>query len=666
MKSNRILSAILAGLLTASALLASTVLPAAAEDIPTEETTAEETVPQAPPNYVTVAQPTTRIIGDIAVIREINGKAEMEALVQEETKPAAALYTLNQNLQVLDTEGVPFATLDEVLEAHAYRIIPALRIATPEEGEALTTYLTDLGFTDCMIVTADPALMRTVRTTVPAAVGIIDYTETYRDETSLNAEQCLDIRRSVKAHNGTIALLPAHLCTKETVQYLYDRQVNVWTQIPDEPTADEQYHALLSGAVGVISDATDSLLDIACNKLPRNTLTRAPLNIGHRGIPSQAPECTVEGSLLAFEQSANVVEMDVYLSADNRVVVMHNGTTGGTCNADISVEGSTLAQLKELYVNRGWENDPVYSQLRIPTLDEYLEAFKDKDCMLFIEIKSNKREIVAAIRDLVNQYDMYDQCAVITFNAGIMQAMREDYPEMSVGVLSSAFMKTSPSEEALREATAFAGQFNGTLNPSYSDYNMRDVRACTIRGISVYPWTFSQMLKSYEKYFLWGCAGLTGDNADLLRPLTKSTATVLTDCELGVGATLDLILQVTSFDRTTQDVTPTSVIIAEGQELVWVENGTMTVVGEEGSATFLLGYFDPTLEYTIYTQPITITIATEEETTLPVEDTTAAPLTGEDTTPKAEGGCASAVSGVALLIPALLGVALVVRKRKDE
>ena len=413
MKAKRIFTALLCGLLTASALLTSVILPAAAE-------TDVFDISQSP--YVTVAQPVTNIVGDIAMIREINSKAEMETVAAAETKPATALYTINQELQALDADGTPFATLDELLTAHRNLILPAFRVNDTATAEALVAYLNGLRFYDCMLVSADTALVKSLRKALPTAFGVIDYTETYKDTAALTTEQCLDIRRSLKTYDGHVALLPAHLCTKDTVQYLYEHQVNVWMGISDQPTETEQYYALLSGAVGVISDATDSLLDIACNELAENTLTRTPLNVGHRGIPTLAPECTVEGSLLAYNKGANVVEMDVFLTADGRVAAMHDITTGDTCNGDLHMEDCTLAELKELYVNRGWENNSKYSQLRIPTLDEYLEAFKDEDCMLFIEIKSHKREIVSIIRDMVNEYDMYDQCTVITFNFDTMEA----------------------------------------------------------------------------------------------------------------------------------------------------------------------------------------------------------------------------------------------------
>ncbi len=670
MKAKRVFTTLLAGLLTASALLTAAVLPSAAA----------ETQPEITQNYVTVAQPVTHIVGDIAAVREINSKVEMEAVTTAETKPATALYTLNADLQALDGEGQPFAAMEEILATHNYTILPAFRISDATVGDALTAYLKEIGFYDCMLVASDPLLMQSLRTAAPTTFGVIDYTETYKDETALTTEQCLDLRRSMKTHNGTVALLPAHLCTKDTVQYLYEHQVNVWMQISDQPTAAEQYYALLSGAVGVITDATDSLLDIACNQLPENTMTRTPLNVGHRGIPTKAPECTVEGSLLAYEQSANVVEMDVFLTADGRVMAMHDITTGDTCNGNLHMEDCTYEELRTLYVNRGWESSDKYAELRIPTLDEYMEAFQDTDCMLFIEIKSHKEEIVPIIRDMVNEYDMYDQCAVITFNTDTMAYMREHWPEMALGVLCEdyyGFMQGNNPEAELRTVMDFAGPYNGTVNPGYEAYGKDDIRAFLIRGISVNPWTFYGS-KEYLSHYLDGFASMTGNDAHVIKRLTQYVRYPVDTADLETGDTLSLKLNVTSYNRMVLVMEPKSILMLEGEDLVQVDGDTMTITGEEGEISFVLGYTDRTLDYTVYTQPITITLKAEEETTAapeteaPVTDAPTletqdeAVTTSEAATEPAKGGCASAVSGTVLLIPALLGVVLVGWKKKDE
>ena len=638
-----------------------------------------------PKSHITVAQPQTNIVGDISMIREVNSKAELEAMVGAKTLPALALYRVNAELKALDTEGKAFATMEEIFTAHDYKIIPAFYLADKATADALVQYLKAAKFYDVMVVSADPAVIKDFRTTLPQVTAVIDYTEPYKDATALTEEQCLDIRRSIKINNGTVALLPAAVCDTATVQYLYNRQVNVWVKAADEPTVTEQYDALLSGAIGVVSDATDALLDIACNKLAKNTVTRATLNIGHRGIPANAPENTVEGSLFAFEQGANVIELDVYLSKDGEVVVMHDGTTGRTCNKDISLEGSTLAELKELYVNKGFENNAKYKNCRIPTLNEYLEAFKDKDCQLFIEIKSGKTAIVKAVKECVDKYDMYDQCSVITFSEPIMAAMRKDYPEMSVGALCGGYMNGLDPEAEFRSAMTFIGKYNATLNPSVGGFEANDIRAALQRGISIYPWTFRGNLDTYKSHFLWGYSGLTGDNANVFRRIVRNVSNPVVSTAVEVGAEVSLELAVTTYSHDTTAEGYKSIIFLAGEDIAEVKDGKLTVKGE-GEVTYILTYEGKVSNtiVTFYTQPVTLTAKaaapeteaptepdTEPATEAPTADSTPdtdKPTEGDGTTAESDtetpkGGCQSALGSIALLM--IAGAAVVVWKKKD-
>ncbi len=646
-------------------------------------------------NSVAVAQPQTKIVGDISMIREVNSKAELDAVTSATAKPATAIYSIDKDLNVLDAEGKVFSTVADVLAAHNQTVLAAFRVADKTTADALVKYLKSIRFYDCLVISADPAVIQGMLSALPQVSRVIDYTETYKDASTLTEEDCLAIRRSLKTNNGHVAILPAALCDNASVQYLYNRQVNVWTKASDAPTEAEQYDALLSGAIGVISDATDALLDIACNKLPANTMTRVPLNIGHRGIPASAPENTVEGSLHAFEQGANVIELDVYLSKDGEVVVMHDGTTGRTCNKDISVENSTLAELKELYVNKGYENNARYKECRVPTLKEYLEAFKDKDCQLFIEIKSSKTAIIPAIKACVDEYDMYDQCSVITFNEGIMYAMRKDYPEMSVGALCGGYMAGLDPEEDLRSAMTFIGKYNATLNPSYGGFEANDLRAALMRGISIYPWTFRGNLDTYKNHFLWGYSGLTGDNANVFRRIARNIAYTPASTTVEPGASIPLELTVTYFNHEDKTEAATNVTVLSGNDLVQVENGQMTFKGE-GTVTFLLSYDVSinTATVVLHTRPVTLTISAttetetpEPDTAAPDPDTTAEPDTDEaPTAPDSEtteaptveatdpsvnseteentGGCGSTLGGMALLL--MIGASMIAVKKTGE
>ncbi len=569
-------------------------------DVPTSDQPIVET-----PGYVTVAQPLTNIIGDISFIREINSEAELNAMMKGASLPAIAMYTVDADLHILGDKGNKISTISDVLEKTEFKVLSAFRVETEEAARALTDYLKDIRFYDCFIVSESPAIVKAARTAAPAISGVIDFRDTYKDADALTEEQCMEIRRALKENNGHIAMLPEALCSNATVQYLYVRQVNVWACTAGSATETDLYSAILSGAVGVMSDKTDTLLDIAVNQLPANTMTRVTTNTGHRGIPSKAPENTLEGSLLAYELGANVIELDIYLTTDGHVVVMHDGTTERTFRKNLPVEGSTLAQLKELKV---LTRDPQFADCKVPTLEEYLAAFKDKDCNLFIEIKSTKREIIPAMKALIDKYDMYDQCTVITFHESILRYMREDYPEMHGGFLCGDIMAGTNAEAGLRGAMNTVGKINASINPSMGGYDAADLRAALRRGISIYPWTFRGDFNVYKDYFMWGYSGLTGDNADVLGKYAHHVA-YTGKTTYNVGESLPLTLNMTDYLRLTEEKAATLTIL-DGEEYVNVTDTALEFTAG-GEVTILLAFYqrvDRQNDYYLHTQPITITV----------------------------------------------------------
>ena len=672
----RVYVRLIAGVITLCMMLAAfaTVLPV----------TASAAADGADSTFISVAQPRTNIVGDISVTREINSKAELDSMMEEDSLPAAAIYTVNEKLEAVDASGRAIATLSEILRVTQYKILPVIVPTGRPAVEALSTFVAETGFSDMMILSQDAALVKEARALTTTLRGAVDFTAAFEQVTSLTREQCLDIRRTVKASNASVAVLPAHVAEQDTVQYLYDNQILVWVRADDDVDETAAYHALVSGAVGVISDDTAELLAIAC-ALPENTMTRVPLNVGHRGIPSRAPENTIEGALCAYEAGADCIELDIYLTTDGEVVVMHDGTTGRTCDRDLPVEESTWAQLSELYVNKGYEEDETYKNCRIPRFVDYLETFKDKDCRLFIEIKGSNPAIVPVFKSLVEAYGMYGQCSVITFHENILEVMHTEYPEMSVGALCMGYLGEETSDSDMKNVMALIGKTNATLNPYYGGYEENAVRAALIRGIGVFPWTLYGSVKLYRAYFLWGYSGLTGDNPDQLKKMVKDhQLTGLSDSgSYAVGESVELGVDLTYYSRETVSADDVSIKVLKGEDLVSLEDNKVTFI-YGGEVTLLVGakYRLGNDTSTLYSRPVTLTVTgpapeTDEPatdapaTSAPVTDApvtdapvTDAPATDAATT-AAQGGCGSVIAGSAAMV-ILLGAGYVLHKRREE
>lgn len=146
-------------------------------------------------------------------------------------------------------------------------------------------------------------------------------------------------------------------------------------------------------------------------------LKNRPYYIAHRGLESIAPENTLVSFILAIEKGADGVELDVQLTKDNQVVVIHDITIDRTTNGTGKVKDKTLAQLKQLDAG-SWFGSK-FSKVKIPSLEEVLRMFHGKEnVILIIELKNSGlfSKLPRKVVGLINYYNMERQIYVASFN----------------------------------------------------------------------------------------------------------------------------------------------------------------------------------------------------------------------------------------------------------
>ena len=109
----------------------------------------------------------------------------------------------------------------------------------------------------------------------------------------------------------------------------------------------------------------------------------SPAIFAHRGASAYAPENTLAAFELAVRQGANAIELDLKLTADGHVVVIHDLTVDRTTDGSGRVGDLPLAAIQEL--DAGYHFDQTFSGERIPTLEQVLEALYKKT-LINIEI----------------------------------------------------------------------------------------------------------------------------------------------------------------------------------------------------------------------------------------------------------------------------------------
>ncbi|MGE8361102.1 glycerophosphodiester phosphodiesterase [Pseudomonas sp.] len=255
-----------------------------------------------------------------------------------------------------------------------------------------------------------------------------------------------------------------------------------------------------------------------------------PLVIAHRGGKGLWPE----NSLFAFERATalgvDMLEMDLHLSADGELVVIHDSTLDRTTNGQGPVAALDLDQLQALDAGYRWTADggqsyPYRGQgVRIPTFDEVLARFPTTPKV--IEIKVPDAGMEARLCDALTTHDQLDRVIVGSFYERSLQLFREQCP----AVATSA----GPGSVRLLVALNLLG-LSSVLSPSYQALQIperhsgltvaseRLMRTAQARGLNVQLWTINEQ-PVMRRLLDQGAQGLITDYPDrALQLLGRST-----------------------------------------------------------------------------------------------------------------------------------------------
>lgn len=167
--------------------------------------------------------------------------------------------------------------------------------------------------------------------------------------------------------------------------------------------------------------------------LTGNQISAAEI-VAHRGASYDAPENTLASVNLGWDQRADGVEIDIRLSKDGQIVLMHDDGTKRTAGRDKLIVDQTWEELRQL--DAGTWKDTKWAGERIPVLSDVLATIPDGR-RLFIEIKCGT-EIVEPLRlALKAAARPVEETAVIGFSIEVVEAVKRAMPELQVYWLAS-------------------------------------------------------------------------------------------------------------------------------------------------------------------------------------------------------------------------------------
>jgi glycerophosphoryl diester phosphodiesterase len=164
-----------------------------------------------------------------------------------------------------------------------------------------------------------------------------------------------------------------------------------------------------------------------------------PLIIAHRGDSANRPENTIAACKQAIGVGADVIEVDVQLSKDGHVLVIHDVSVNRTTDGTGSVREMTLAEVKKLTAGNPKKFGTQYKDEKVPTLGELLDAIRGKAKHLLVEIKHDSVETVgeegieAKVVAEIQKRRMEKDVSVISFERRSLVRCQKLAPEIRRG-----------------------------------------------------------------------------------------------------------------------------------------------------------------------------------------------------------------------------------------
>ncbi|OEU84363.1 MAG: hypothetical protein BA865_11130 [Desulfobacterales bacterium S5133MH4] len=200
--------------------------------------------------------------------------------------------------------------------------------------------------------------------------------------------------------------------------------------------------------------------------------------MGHRGAAALEPENTLLSIARAMEIGVDAVEIDVHLSKDKEIVVIHDSTVDRTTNGTGPVSTYTLREMKRLDAGKGET---------IPTLQEVIDLIDNK-VRLVIELKQEGTE--GTVVELIKKNNLAHNVYVISFWHNLVKTVKEMHSRIKTGVL----LVGCPVDACIAtQASADA------LVMKYTFVNRRFVETAHKQGLKVLIWNIddTELLKPY-------------------------------------------------------------------------------------------------------------------------------------------------------------------------
>lgn len=307
----------------------------------------------------------------------------------------------------------------------------------------------------------------------------------------------------------------------------------------------------------------------ATSKLPPEKPILGKVEVqGHRGARGLRPENTIPAFDYALESGADVLEMDLGVTKDGKLVIYHDQTINTTICAglkpppapkttkalkkpgkkpvqaepspvatpaviEVALNSLTLSELKKLdcggQKNPRFEDQQSVAGTRIPTLDEFFDWIKNhknpaaKTVRLNIEMKSEESkpalspkpaQFARLLIDTLGRHKMLPRAVIQSFDHRTLIEARKLAPQATL----AALVEDRPAERLVVIGARIGARI---VSPNHEWLTEQDVRELHAGGLMVIPWT-ANTEKQWQRMLELGVDGIITDYPDRLISFLKS------------------------------------------------------------------------------------------------------------------------------------------------
>lgn len=225
------------------------------------------------------------------------------------------------------------------------------------------------------------------------------------------------------------------------------------------------------------------------------------LMIAHRGLSGIEKENTNSAFVAAGNRSYYGIETDVHKTLDGRYVVFHDDTTGRVAIDDMEVEKTTFDCLRNLLLT-DINGKKGRSDIRIPTLEEYISICKKYEKIAVLELKNafSEKEICEIV-DIIKSLDYLENVIFISFCLENLVILRAEYPDQAAQFLTDNY------DESLIGILKKNNLDLDILYTALTEENMKELHNAEIK---VNCWTCNDPVAG-EKLAQWGIEYITSN-----------------------------------------------------------------------------------------------------------------------------------------------------------